>query len=200
VEKSSTYGYLAMYRHILRFAVLMTALLLPLSVWAQEIEGPDVRINDGHILVSARLDLSEEQLAAISKGISKEITLYVDLFRVWRGWPDEFVLGAELHRTLSCDPVKNEFVATSLAGNTLREKRFSDCESLLKWALTLNDIKLAETSELEPANYFVKVTAESRIRKLPPVVSYLFFFVKEKEFSIDKDSESFPVNRKEKAK
>jgi hypothetical protein len=183
-----------MPRYILTVAVLLIALLLPLCAGAQEIKGPELTINDGHITVSTGLALSEEQVEAVSKGISKEITIYVDLFRVWKSWPDEFVLGAKFNRTLSCDPVKKEYVATSLHGDTLREKRFTDCDSLLKWALSIKDLQLTSTTELDPADYFVKVTAESRLRKLPPVVGYLFFFVKEKEFRIDKDSRIFPVN------
>jgi hypothetical protein len=187
-----------MSRLISTLTAVLIALLLPLSAGAQEIEGPEVRVNDGHIMVSTELVLTDEQLEAISKGISKEITIYIDLFRVWKAWPDEFILGGEFNRTLSCDPVKKEFVATSLYGNTLREKRFSDCDSLLKWALTIKDLPLAGTDEVRPGRYFVKVTAESRLRKLPPVVGYLFFFVKEKDFRIKKDSEPFVIEKRKK--
>lgn len=178
------------------FRLLLTVAftLLPLASWAQEIAGPDVSINDGHIVVSTSLKLSDRQLSDISKGISKEIDIYVDLFRVWKSWPDEFVLGTKFTRTLKCDPVKKEFVATSLVGNTLREKRFSDCESLLVWALRVEQHALTSITELDPSKYFVKVTAESRLRKLPPVMGYLFFFVKENEFKIHKSSAFFDVN------
>jgi hypothetical protein len=183
-----------MSRNILRLLVFLALMLLPLSVRAQEIVGPDVRINKGHVVASTELKLSENQLEDISKGISKEIDIYVDLFKVWKSWPDEFVLGAKFTRTLSCDPVKKEFVATSLYEYTLREKRFSNCESLLEWALNVKDVKLARVKDIEPGKYFVKVKAEGRIRKLPPVVGYLFFFVKEKDFKIKSKSDIFTVN------
>ncbi len=179
---------------IFRLLATLAFLLVPLVSGAQEIAGPEVEINDGHLVVSAALKLSEKQVKDISKGISKEMDIYVDLFRVWPSWPDEFVLGTKFTRTIKCDPVKKEFVATSLVGNTLREKRFSDCESLLKWALKVEEHKLASMATLEPASYFVKVTAESRLRKLPPVVGYLFFFVKDQEFKIYKNSSPFDVN------
>jgi hypothetical protein len=183
-----------MPRMVFRLLAMLALLLVPLVSGAQEIAGPDVEINDGHIVVSTSLNLSEKQLEDISKGISKEMDIYVDLFRVWKSWPDEFVLGTKFTRTITCNPVKKEFVATSLAGNILREKRFSDCDSLLKWALTVEDHKLTNVAQLEPARYFVKVTAESRLRKLPPVVGYLFFFVKSKDFKIHKNSEFFEVS------
>ncbi len=178
----------------LRLAVTLALALMPLAAGAQEIIGPDVRINDSHIVVSTALDLSDKQLEDIHKGISKEIDIYVDLFRVWKSWPDEFVLGTKFTRTLKCDPVKKEFVATSLVENVLREKRFTDCRSLLRWALSVDEHTLTSVTELEPSSYFVRITAESRLRKLPPVVGYLFFFVKEKEFTINRDSAPFAIN------
>lgn len=169
-------------------------MLLPLSARAQEVVGPSVKINEGHIVASTELKLSEDQLEDISKGISKEIEIYVDLFRVWQSWPDEFIVGAKFTRTLSCDPVKKEYVATSLYEYTLREKRFSDCKALLNWALNIEEVKLASVAEIQPGDYFVKVKAEGRIRKLPPVVGYLFFFVKEKDFKITGKSDIFTIN------
>ena len=183
-----------MPRHICRLFLFLVFLLVPLSSGAQEIYGPDVTINNGNIIVSTSLGLSERQIDDISKGISKKVIIYVDLFRVWKAWPDEFVLGRKFTRTLKCDPVKKEYVATSLEGNILREKRFSDCDSLLTWALTVNGHTLTSIKELEPAKYFVKITAESRLRKLPPIVNYLFFFVKEREFRISGKSSTFTVN------
>jgi hypothetical protein len=47
--------------------------------------------------------------------------------------------------------------------------------------------------ELEPGQYFVRVTVESKIRKLPPVIGYLFIFVSENEFKIVRDSALFPI-------
>jgi hypothetical protein len=183
-----------MPRNILRILVFLALMLLPLSARAQEIVGPDVKINEGHIVASTTLKLSENHLEDISKGISKEIDISLDLFRVWNSWPDEFVVGAKFTRTLSCDPMKKEFVATSLYEYTLREKRFSDCESLLEWALTVKDVTLASVTDVEPGKYFVKVRAEGRIRKLPPVVGYLFFFVKEKDFKLKTKSAPFTVS------
>lgn len=183
-----------MPRTFLRLALALALVLLPLAAEAQEIVGPRAVINDGHIVVSTALSLNEKELDDITKGISKEIDIYVDLFRVWESWPDEFVLGTKFTRTLRCDPVKKEYVATSLVGSVLREKRFTDCQGLLKWALSVNEHTLTSVTELEPSQYFVRVTAEGRLRKLPPVVGYLFFFVKEREFKVESDSAPFEVN------
>lgn len=174
-----------MARYFLTSLVLAAAFLVaPLKAGAAQLEGPLIALNGDNIVLNSTLTLNEKQVGDISKGISKEVVFYIDLYRVWKSWPDEFVAGITVTRTLSCNPVKNEFVATSLEGNVLREKRFGNCEDLLRWTLNLEGVTVANSRELEPAEYYAKLTAESRIRKLPPVVGYLLFFVKEKEFRV----------------
>ena len=90
-----------------------------------------------------------------------------------------------------CDPVKKEYIATSNDGTTLVQKRFKSFESMTNWALSINDLKLANLRELEPGVYFVRVTAESKIRKLPPVIGYFMIFSPETEFKTVKDSFRF---------
>lgn len=175
------------------FFPLFFMLLLPLQVSGVEIIGPETRVANNEIYVTTALSLDEKQINDLKNGISKEVTFYIDLFRVWKMWPDEFVLGKTFVRTLKSDPVKKEHVATSFDGIFLIEKRFNEFESMLRWALNINDLKLTNIKELDAGDYFVKVTVESRLRRLPPIISYLFFFVPEKEFKIVKDSPNFPV-------
>ncbi len=150
--------------------------------------GPEVKLHDGEIYVTTSLSLDENHLQELSNGITKELRFYIDLFRVWKVWPDEFVVGKFFIRTLKSDPVKMEYAATSSDGSTLIHKRFKTLESMVKWALSVNDLKLANTRDLEPGEYFVRVTAESKIRKLPPVIGYFMIFLPENEFKIKKDS------------
>ncbi len=59
---------------------------------------------------------------------------------------------------------------------------------MLQWALSVSNLKLANARDLEPGVYFVRITIESRIRKLPPVIGYFIIFLPENEFKIKKDS------------
>lgn len=168
-------------------------LMPPALSEGQTITGPDVNINDGDIHVSFSLGLEKRSIQEIRDGIDKEFKYYVDLFRIWRFWPDEFVSGKLFTRTLRVDPIKKEYVATSFDGRVLIEKRFRSFESMLEWVLSVKDMKLAETSELDPGKYFVRVTAESKIRKLPPVIGHFLIFISENEFKRVKDSGIFVI-------
>jgi len=84
-------------------------------------------------------------------------------------------------------------VSTSLDGNTLIEKRFKSFESMISWALSVRDMKLTNIREIDPGQYFVRVTIESKIRKLPPVIGYLFIFLSENEFRLVKNSGLFVI-------
>jgi len=155
--------------------------------------GPEVTIQNNEIYVTTSLSLEEKYLQELRNGIAKEFKFYIDLFKVWKMWPDEFVLGKSLIRTLKCDPVKSEFIATSFDGSTITEKRFRSLESMTKWALGINQLKLTNIKELEPGTYFVRVMVESKIRKLPPIIRYLLIFLPENEFKITGDSPFFSI-------
>jgi hypothetical protein len=167
---------------------LIVALLMPLSSESQTVSGPEVKLVNNDLYVTFSLGLSQNSIEAIKNGVDKEFKFYIDLFKVWRVWPDEFVLGKAYVRTLRVDPIKKEFVATSNDGTVLVEKRFKSFESMLDWAISFRDLKLTNTRELESGQYFVRVIVESKIRKLPPVIGYLFIFVSENEFRLIKDS------------
>ncbi len=171
---------------------MVLLMLLPASGECQEISGPDVRLLTNDLYVSFSLDLDSKQLVELREGIDKELKLYVDLFRVWRGWPDEFVLGKFFIRKLRVDPIKKEYVASSNDGSVLIEKRFRSPDSLLVWALSVKDLKLTSTRELEPGQYFVRVTAEAKVKKIP-VIGYFFFFLKETDFRVSKDSATLNI-------
>ncbi len=158
-----------------------------------EITGPEVKLQNNEIYVTTVLSLEGNHIQELRNGIVKEIRFYIDLFRVWKMWPDEFVLGKIFVRTLKCDPVKMEYIATSSDGSILIEKRFKSFESMVRWAVSINDLKITNARELEPGVYFVRVTVESKIRKLPPVIGYFIIFLSENEFKIKKDSSFFNI-------
>ena len=173
--------------------LIIGLLLVPLVSESQNLSGPEVKFAGNDLFVTFSLGLEEKSIEAIRNGVDKEFRFYIDLFRIWKMWPDEFVLGKAFIRTVKVDPVKKEFVATSNDGNVLVERRFKSFESMLAWTVSFRDLKLTNVRELEPGQYFVRITVESKIRKLPPVIGYLFIFVSENEFKVVKDSAFFAL-------
>ncbi|MDP2754805.1 MAG: DUF4390 domain-containing protein [Nitrospirota bacterium] len=184
------------FSKLFTFHLLLVTCYLLLSISlssSAEITGPEVKLQDNEIYVTTALSLDENHIQELRNGIAKEFRFYIDIFRLWKMWPDEFVLGKLFVRTLKCDPVKTEYLSTSSDGSTLIEKRFKSFESMVRWAVSINDLKLVNTRELEPGVYFVRVTVESKIRKLPPVIGYFMIFLSENEFKIKKDSSPFNI-------
>lgn len=177
------------------FSLLIFLLLSYMGASAAEIAGPEVKIQDNEIHVTTALSLDEKSLLELRGGMTKEFKFYVDLFRVWKMWPDEFVLDKFFIRTLKSDPVKKEYLATSSDGNTLVQKRFKSLESMLQWALRINDLRLANMRELEAGIYYIRVTVESKIRQKPPVIGYFLIFLPENEFKISKNSSVISAGR-----
>lgn len=183
------------FKPIFYFLVVTCHLLLSNSLSnGAEIIGPEVKLQDSEIHVTTALSLDENHIKELRNGIKKEFRFYIDIFRTWKMWPDEFTIGKLIIRTLKCDPVKMEYIATSLDGNTLIEKRFKSFESMLKWAVSITDLKLTNIRELEPGIYFVRITIESKIRDLPLIIRDFFFIpISENEFKIKRDSPLFNI-------
>lgn len=172
----------------------LTCLLsFPITSQCAEITKLDVSVQDNSVLISTVISLDEKHLEDMRNGIKKEIRFYIDIFKMWNIWPDEFILGKLYIRTLQYDPVKTEYIATSNDGSTLIEKRFTSLESMVSWALSINKLELAIPKDLEPGAYFVRVIVESKIRKLPPVLGDLLIFIPKNEFKIKKDSLVFYI-------
>ncbi|MFI5295414.1 MAG: DUF4390 domain-containing protein [Thermodesulfovibrionales bacterium] len=181
-----------MLRILLTIALFLSVLIPPVAE-GQEISGPEVRFANNDVYVSFSLVPGAKYIEEIKDGIDKELKLYIDLFRVWKVWPDEFVLGKFYSRRMKVDPIKKEYVATSFDGNVIIERRFRSFETMLVWTLSVKDLKLTNTRELEPGQYFVRITAESKIRNLPPMIRQFFVFLSENEFKVRKDSGVFVI-------
>lgn len=178
---------------ILLTIALFLLVFIPGPAGGQEIAGPEVKLPGNDVYVSFSLMLGAKQIEEIKEGIDKELKLYIDLFRVWNIWPDEFVLGKFYSRRMKVDPIKKEYVATSFDGSVIIERRFRSFETMLNWALSVNDLKLTNTRELDPGKYFVRITAESKVRNLPPMIRQFLVFISENEFKIKKDSGIFVI-------
>jgi hypothetical protein len=89
-----------------------------------------------------------------------------------------------IERKIIGDVIKGEYILSSFDRNrkVIVERRFRSFESMIKWMTEIRDLPLVNIKGIEPGDYYVRITVESRLRRLPPVLSYLLFFIPEKEF------------------
>lgn len=165
--------------------------------YATELTNLNVVTHNNKISVNVVLKPEQRFLDSLSQGVSKEIMFYIDLFREWKVWPDEFVTGVKIKRTLKTNPIKREYIATSQQGNVITEKRFKDQESMLEWALSINNLTLVDNlSDYDAGTYYIKITAESRLQNIAPALGFFLFFIPQKEFSVSKESEPFQIKNR----
>jgi len=181
--------------HFIVSALMIISLILSVHtvVHAVEINGPEIKIRNNAVSVSTSVVLDDQHIQELQNGIKKKLQFHIDIFRVWNMWPDEFITGRFLEKTLQYDPVKGESLATSYDGSVVIEKRFKSFESMLDWALGIQDMRLRSVNDLEPGNYYVKVSVESKIRQLPPVIGYFMIFLPENDFTVKKNSRIFSI-------
>ncbi|MBF0568533.1 DUF4390 domain-containing protein [Candidatus Magnetominusculus dajiuhuensis] len=173
----------------LKAIILLAALLLPALVAAQEITGVEYSVSGGSITVSVALSIDESQTSLIREGLQKEFVFYIDVFRRWSLWPDEFIRGKKVSRTIHANSVKGEYKVVSSDETAILEKRFMSFKSMLRWALLVKDIKIDMSGLEEDAQYFIRVTIESIKQKPPQVIGYVLFFVDDRDFRIKKDTD-----------
>lgn len=179
------------------FLAVFLCVLISNFSYAAELSDVNVSIQNNSVYVSAVIKPEQRFFDALNQGVSKEVMFYVDLFREWKIWPDEFVTGIKIKRTLKTNPIKREYVATSQQGNVITEKRFRDLESMTEWALSINNLTLLDNlSDYDAGNYYVKVSAESRLKNISPALGFFLFFIPQREFFVSKESDVFQVKNR----
>lgn len=180
-----------MRKNTLLKAILLSTILLFVfmpEAGATEIKGVTIAVKGDDIFISARLSLDKPLIKDLNAGIDKQLIFYVDLFRHWSSWPDEFIMGRKIERDIGCDNVKGEYMMLTRESGWAERSRYASCGELINNALGLKNIRLSNIKELTKGRYYVKITAESKLRNLPPLLGQMFFFIKDKEFSVHADS------------
>lgn len=196
--RSRTNTFIAFFPFLVRLIPLLTVALsvmlaLQIPAEAADIKSVDLSIRNQDLFIKTGLLYDDDLLHEMKQGLSKEIIFAFELYSIRSFFPDEYILGKKIILSLKNDPIKREFVARITDGKEINEKRFKDTESMAAWALLSREVKIANLRELDPATYYVKVSAESRVRKLPPVIKILLFFIPETEFSVWRYSQTFTL-------
>lgn len=181
------------------FVAVLTATILmavPLCLHASEISTLTIKQVDNEIVVSTAIKLDQNIVDEATSGLSKEFIFKIELYRYVKFlFPNEFITSKTIVRSLKSNPIKREYVGTGTDSGVKTVQRFKDIDSMLAWAVNLPELKMIGTKGLSEGNYFITVTAESRVHSLPAVVGYILFFLPTKEFSVNRESELFKIQQ-----
>ena len=158
-----------------------------------QITGPDMEIINNDIIVNLSIDNVTELETTIRSGIEKEIIFTIELLRVWRFWPDEFIVSKKITRVIKYDNLREIYRALSYDGISRIEKRFKDFNTMKDWIFNVTAVNLANIRELESGGYYVRVMVESKSLEQLPVIGLLMHLIPEVEMSLAKESETFII-------
>lgn len=176
---------------------ILTAWLLNLPATGlavtTNIVGPDMEIIDNNIIVSLSIDNIDELESVINTGIGKEIIFTVELLRVWKFWPDEFVVSKRIEKIIKYDNLREQYLVSSNDGINLSEHKFDNYNTVKNWLFSEENINLANVKELEPSSYYIRVVVESKSMEQLPFIGFLMHFIPEVEMSMAKESRPFLI-------
>lgn len=171
---------------ILTLFYLLTS--LSASAATPNILGPAIEIIDNNIIVSLTVDDTDELESVIASGIAKEIIFTVELLRVWKFWPDEFVVSKKVEKTIQYDNLREFYMASSNDGVTREKMKYDKYSTVKTWLFSAANINLANIKELLPGRYYVRVVVESKSLEQLPFIGFLMHFIPEVEMSLAKES------------
>lgn len=157
------------------------------------IMGPEMEIINNNIIVDLYIDNITELESHIKSGIEKEIIFTVELLRVWRFWPDEFIVSKKISKVIRYDNLREQYRASYYDGVIRSENHFKDYNSMKDWIFTADSINLANVKELEPGNYYIRIVVESKSLEQLPLLGLLMHFIPEVEMSLAKESVPFLI-------
>ncbi|KJJ83990.1 hypothetical protein OMAG_002142, partial [Candidatus Omnitrophus magneticus] len=91
-----------------------------LCVWGRDYRAGTFFDHDA-INISFKVTLDEDQRYLIKEGLQRDYIFYVSIYRHWDVWPDEFLLGIKIERTITADLVKGEFKVVSSTDKAVSE-------------------------------------------------------------------------------
>ncbi len=153
----------------------------------------ELKTIDNNITVNISVTNVTELDNVIKSGIEKEIVFTVELIRVWKFWPDEFIASKKINNIVKYDNLRDQYWGSSFDGVTLTEKKFNDFSSMKDWMFNVRAVSLANAKGLEPANYYIRIVVESRSIEQLPIMGLLTHLVPEVDMTMAKESQHFFV-------
>lgn len=173
-------------KRLLFFLVLLVVILVPAAVFAAEASISGVRVDLDPLRVSfeVRDAFTAEIEEAIKSGMPTSFNFIVRLSRVDPVWLDEDIGEWEFRHTVKYDTLKDEY-EVRLDEDVSREARTKDLEEMKSFMSKGEAIAITPAHLVPGGVYELGIKAELDKTELPPLLNYMFFFVKLWDFETD---------------
>ncbi|MBI5641846.1 MAG: DUF4390 domain-containing protein [Deltaproteobacteria bacterium] len=171
-------------KKLTKYLMLFFIIFLPSKGYAEALR-PDARIDDVKVTLSPNLKVSfqvrdaftKEIEEAIASGLPTSFTFIVELEKVNSVWFNEDVGRWEFKHTVKYDTLKEEYdISLDETGDIgLRTKDAGEMKRLM---VTGNSIAITPAHLAQGEQYDLRVMAELRTVDMPPLLNYMFFFLK----------------------
>jgi hypothetical protein len=178
------------------FLVLLLLLPAPCRASSPEIVGKMDIVNN-NVMVNLFIQNLDELEYLMRSGIEKEVIFTVELLRVWKFWPDEFVVSKKIVKAIKYDNLRDHYSLSLSDGVTRKKMTLKDYDAVKKWMFVVSNVNLANIRELVPSEYYVRIIVESRSLEQLPFLGVLTHLLPEVEMSLAKESQPFTIGAPE---
>jgi len=159
------------------------------------INGPDVGIIDGNIVVNTGIDNIMDLQDSINSGIEKEIVFRIELLRAVMLWPDDLIVSRKIRRYIGYDILRDQYYVFWKEGGRFLKRYLDRFEEMKPLAFDAKGINLINTKGLDDGRYYVRTIVESKSKQPLRLMGILMYLMPEVEMSLIKESPPFEVRK-----
>lgn len=173
--------------------LLILSILVSDTLAIQQISYPLMQIKDNDIIVNFALLNVKKLKETLDTGVAREFIFTIELMRLWRFWPDEFVVSKRIRETVQYDILRRQYSIVSTDGELTVKRRVRGFQQLSQWIFANRTVNLANIKELDPGTYYIRVIVESRTVEKVPLIGHLIYLLPEKEVSMVARTKPFAI-------
>ncbi|OGP24013.1 MAG: hypothetical protein A2X99_08535 [Deltaproteobacteria bacterium GWB2_55_19] len=173
-------------KRLLSLLFFLAIIIFPASTIAAEaaIAGVNVDLDPLRVSFEVRDAFTVDIEEAVKSGLPTSFNFIVRLSRVNPVWIDEDIGKWEFRHTVKYDTLKEEY-EVRLDEGLIREARTKDFEEMKSFMSRGEAIAITPAHLVPGEVYELSIKAELDKTELPPLLDYMFFFVKLWDFETD---------------
>ena len=172
--------HLSCFLPLLLFLCLLSNLLQPRTLYAQEATITDFTVSNSHTHLLLYLTVADcftdDMESAIHNGIPATFTYYVEIYRTRSNWPDKKIKKYEFNHIIEYDSLKKEY---RIQRDEKHDSKLTTSNDEAKMIMSeINGFKMLSLTEIDhQTSYIIRVKATLARKTLPLYFHYLIPFI-----------------------